>query len=173
MMGGKLTVDLFRKDGRQLIWISIAAALGTTMIVALTLLAAGVPLTVAILMGCIAAATAPAVTADTVMESRSNSRFSRLLLGIVAIDDVWALLLFSLGLALVALLNGIQGISASLLDATYEIFGALLLGGIIGLLAAKLTGRIKASARAVCRTVALAREPTSRQPRRWIRTRRT
>lgn len=143
LLGGKLTVDLFRKDGRQLIWISIAAALGTTMIVALTLLAVGVPLTVAILLGCIAAATAPAATADTVMESASNSRFSRLLLAIVAIDDVWALFLFSLGLATVALLNGMHDISVSLLDAAYEIFGALLLGGVIGLLAAKLTGRIK------------------------------
>jgi Kef-type K+ transport system membrane component KefB len=94
-------------------------------------------------LGCIAAATAPAATVDTVLEYGSNSRFSRLLTAVVAIDDVWALFLFSLGLALVAVLNGMQGISTSLMGAAYEVFGALLLGAFIGLPAAYLTGRVK------------------------------
>ena len=61
----------------------------------------------------------------------------------MAIDDAWALLLFSLGLALISLLSGMQGISASLFDVIYEIGGALLLGGLIGLPVAYLTGRLK------------------------------
>jgi Kef-type K+ transport system membrane component KefB len=143
LLGGKLTLKAFKKSGGQLVWISISAALGTALVVVLALVAIDVPLQIAIPLGCIAAATAPAATVDTVLESGIKSRFSRLLLGIVAIDDAWALIMLSLGLALVSLLNGVQGISTSLLDAGYEIFGALLLGGLIGLPAAYLTGRIK------------------------------
>jgi Kef-type K+ transport system membrane component KefB len=143
LLGGKLTLKSLKTAGRQLLWISISAALGTTVLVILALAAIGMPLEIAILLGCIAAATAPAATVDTVLASGSKSRFSSLLLTIVAIDDVWALFLFSLGLALVSMLGGMQGVSASLLGATYEIGGALLLGGLIGLPAAYLTGRLK------------------------------
>jgi Kef-type K+ transport system membrane component KefB len=144
LLGGRLTLKSFKHEGRQLVWLSISASLGTTVIVTLALVAVSVPLEIAILLGCIAAATAPAATFDTVLESGSKSHFSHLLLAIVAIDDAWALLLFSLGLALISLLSGMQGISASLLDATYEVGGALLLGALIGLPAAYLTGRLKA-----------------------------
>ena len=142
-MGGKLTIDLLRRSGRQLFWISASAVLGTTVIVTLAMVLISVPLNIAILLGCIAAATAPAATVDTVLESGTETRFSRLLLAIVAIDDAWALILFSAGLSMVSLLNGTQGVSLSLLDAAREVFGAMLLGGAIGLPAANLTGRIR------------------------------
>ena len=143
LLGGKLTLESLKTNGRQIAWISISAALGTTLVVTLALLAVGVNREIAILLGCIAAATAPAATVDTVLESGDNSRFSRLLLAIVAIDDAWALLLFSLGLSLISLLNGLQGIFTSLQNVTHEIGGALLLGTVIGLPAAFMTGRLK------------------------------
>ena len=86
LLGGKLTVDYLKRAGRELVWISISASLGTAVIVTLALLAFGVSLNLAILLGCISAATAPAATVDTVLESGRDTRFSRLLLAIVAID---------------------------------------------------------------------------------------
>jgi len=56
-----------------------------TVIVTFALVAASVPLEIAILLGCIAAATAPAATFDVALESGSTSRFSRLLLAIVLV----------------------------------------------------------------------------------------
>lgn len=144
LLGGKLTLKTLKKEGREILWISISASLGTTLVVAMVLILAGVSLEVAILLGCIAAATAPAATLDTVLESGSRSRFSRLLLAIVAIDDAWALVLFSLGLALVSLLAGTQDFAGSIQESVYEIGGAILLGGLMGLPAAYLTGRVKA-----------------------------
>jgi Kef-type K+ transport system membrane component KefB len=143
LLGGKLTLKSIKDTGRQIAWISISAALGTAIIVAVALLMAGMPRDVAILLGCIAAATAPAATVDTVLESGRDTHFSRLLLAIVAIDDAWALLLFSLGLSLVSLMNGLQEITGSLLDVAHEIGGAVLLGILVGLPAAYLTGRLK------------------------------
>jgi Kef-type K+ transport system membrane component KefB len=143
LLGGKLTINSFRQYGRLVGWISISATLATTAIVTFALVIFGVNLDIAILLGCIAAATAPAATVDVVLESGDESAFSRLLLGIVAIDDAWALLLFSLGLALVSLLNSMDGDLVPVIDAFHEIFGAMILGIVIGLPAAYLTGRLK------------------------------
>ena len=142
LLGGKLTLTAFRETGRQLFWISICAALGTTVIVTIALVAIGISVEIAALLGCIAAATAPAATLDTVLESNRQSYFSRLLLTIVAIDDVWALILFSLSLAFLSLVNGTEDSSVYIIGAGREVFGALALGLLIGLPAAYLTGRL-------------------------------
>jgi Kef-type K+ transport system membrane component KefB len=143
LLGGRLTIDSLRKLGQQVIWISVCAATVTCLLVGSALAVAGVSTDLAILLGCIAAATAPAATVDTVLESGSQSPFSRLLLAIVAIDDVWALLLFSIGLALVSMLNGTAGGIEALTAAGHEILGGLLIGILIGLPAAYITGRLR------------------------------
>lgn len=143
LLGGKLSLNSFQRDGRQILLISLSAAIGTTVLVTLALIVIGISVEIAILLGCIAAATAPAATVATVQESNSDSKFSRLLLAIVAIDDAWALILFSLGLALVSLFNGNEDSATHLINASYEIFGALLIGALIGIPAAYLTGRVK------------------------------
>lgn len=142
LLGGKLTVDTLRQEGRQLMWISLSAALGVVLIVTITLIWFGIPTPIALLLGCIASATAPAGTMATVLEAKSESPFSKLLLAIVAIDDAWALILFSFGLAVTSILNGGDNGSLYLLEASYDIGGALLLGVAIGLPAAYLTGRL-------------------------------
>lgn len=143
LLGGQLTLKSLRGMGRPLLWISFSASLASVIVVTLTLATFGLPIEIALLLGCIAAATAPAATADTVIESGNRGPFSRLLLAIVAIDDAWALILFSLALAIVSLLNGSGGVEASLLKAGHEILGAIGLGFAIGLPAAYLTGRLK------------------------------
>jgi Kef-type K+ transport system membrane component KefB len=65
------------------------------------------------------------------------------LLAVVTIDDVWALILFSLGLALVSVLESGHGAAGSLLEAAYHVGGAILLGALIGVPAAYLTGRLQ------------------------------
>jgi Kef-type K+ transport system membrane component KefB len=143
LLGGQLTFKSLRGMGRPLLWISFSASLASVVIVTLALGVFGLPTGIAILLGCIAAATAPAATADTVIESGDRGPFGRLLLAIVAIDDAWALILFSLALAVVSLINGAGGAEAALLKAGHEIFGAVALGCAIGLPAAYLTGRLK------------------------------
>jgi Kef-type K+ transport system membrane component KefB len=143
LLGGKLTLPELRSMGRALLWVSLCAALGSALVVTLALSALGVPFDIALVLGCIAAATAPAATTDTVIESGIRSSFSRLLLAIVAIDDVWALILFSFGLALASMINGSADAAATVLTATWDIGGAILLGLVIGLPAAYLTGRLR------------------------------
>jgi Kef-type K+ transport system membrane component KefB len=143
LLGGQLTPEVLKNSGKQIISISFFTALGTTLMVLLALVLVGIPLEVAILLGCISAATAPAATADTVQESGQQNSFSRLLLSVVALDDVWALLLFSLGITLTAFLQQSSGLTTPLMAVSWEIGGALLLGIGIGWPAAYLTGRLK------------------------------
>lgn len=139
LLGGKLTWPVLRRNGRQLLAVSVSAALGAVLLVTVVLLAMGLPFPVALLLGCIASATDPAATLDSVIESGGETPFSRLLLQIVAVDDIWALVFFSVAIASVAL----TGESVGLVHAARDIIGATVLGVALGIPAAYLSGRIK------------------------------
>ncbi|WP_370298564.1 cation:proton antiporter [Pontibacterium sp.] len=142
LLGGRLKYSQLKRDNRMLLGISTIGAVGTALFVGVLLLLFGVPLPLAILLGCIASATAPAATVDTVLSTEHTGRFPRLLLGIVALDDAWGLVLFSFGLSLVAMLNGQGSTGEALMLAVHDVGGAVVLGLAIGIPAAQLTGRI-------------------------------
>jgi Kef-type K+ transport system membrane component KefB len=143
LLGGQLTRQTLHSSMRQVLWISAAAAIAVVFFVFAGLVLVGVPVPLAIIVSCIASATAPAAVLDVVSEARIKNRFTGLLLAIVAIDDIWALALFSLGMAVVTSMNGAGSESSFMLVAGWEIGGALLLGMVIGFPAAFLTGRVK------------------------------
>jgi len=155
LLGGRLTKDSLRESAREVLWISISVALVTAVIVSLGLISIGVSKEISIILGCIASATAPAAVLDVVSEAGIKSKFSNLLLIIVALDDAWALILFSLGMSVVRILNGFGGETYFLLMAAKEIGGAVILGVLIGLPAAYLTGRIKPGGPALTEAVGI------------------
>lgn len=143
LLGGRLTIDSLRQSVGKVMWISISSAIITTLIVSLGLVWVGVSKEIAILLGCIASATAPAAVLDVVTESNYKGPFKDLLLSIVTLDDAWALMLFGIGVAVVTSLNS-HGIDASsILMALRDIGGAIILGLLIGFPASYLTGRLK------------------------------
>ncbi len=143
LLGGQITPEILKTSGRQIFSISLFAALGASLVVFLALVLVGVPIEACILLGCIGAATAPAATVDTVQEFGQQDDSTKLLLSVVALDDVWALLFFSFGITMIAFLQQTSGFAAPIMSAAWEIGGALLLGAAIGWPAAYLTGRIK------------------------------
>lgn len=143
LLGGKLTRTSLRGHTGISFSISICAALLPALVVCLGMIAMGVAIEIAVLLGCFAAATAPAAILDVVQESGIKNRFSKLLLLIVVLDDIWALLLFGVGMAVVTSLNGIAGESSFIGLVAWELGGAIILGIVIGLPAAYMTGRIK------------------------------
>jgi len=143
LLGGRLTIDSLRKSMGRVLWISISSAIITTLIVSLGLVWVGVSKEIAILLGCIASATAPAAVLDVVTESNYKGPFKDLLLSVVALDDAWALVLFGIGVAVVSSFNGYGIDDSSILMAIRDIGGAIILGLLIGFPAAYLTGRLK------------------------------
>lgn len=144
LLGHNLTRGRLGELGRSVLTMSIGEVVTTALLVFGVLKLFGVSTEVALLLAGIAPATAPAATVDVVHEYGARGRFTTTLLGIVAIDDAWGLLIFIL------LLSVAQGVAAadgeafaSLLSGAWEIAGAVGLGAALGLLMAFLTGRIR------------------------------
>lgn len=142
LLGQNMTLERLRELGKSVLAMSIGEVFLTALLVFTVLIILGVPLDVALLLAGVAPATAPAATLDVVREYEAKGKFTDTLLGIVAIDDAWGLLIFSLLLAVAQAING-DGVMVTLQAGIYDVGGAIILGFLLGLPMAYLTGRIK------------------------------
>lgn len=142
LLGHSLSIRQLRKRGPSILVISSTKVITAFIAVAGGLLLLGQSPVVSLLLAAVATATAPAATADVVREQRAEGEFVDTLLGVVAIDDAWGLVLFSLTLAAIEAGTGIGNGSSELLFGIREIGGALLLGVVIGVPTAYVTGRV-------------------------------
>jgi len=142
MLGAKITFSRLHELGRLVLGLSIGIVVITMLTVFSVLSLFGVPIEIALLLAGIATATAPAATMDVVNEYGAEGKFTETLLDIVAIDDAWGLLIFSILIAVVQALSGQGAIGEALTTGAWEIGGALLLGLVLGVPMAYLTGRI-------------------------------
>lgn len=141
LLGSRFTQSRLRDQGRAIVLISLTAVLITAITVGLGLVLVGAPLILALLLGGIATATAPAATQDIVKQTQAQGPFTDTLLGVVAIDDAWGLILFSVLLITAKAILGDGGVDI-LTQCLWEIGGAVAVGTAVGLPAAFLTGRL-------------------------------
>ncbi|MBE1284669.1 MAG: cation:proton antiporter [Rhodobacteraceae bacterium] len=142
LLGGSLSFNTLKARGLPILAISVSIVVVTLVLVSAGMVAVGLPLGVAMVLAAIASATAPAATLDVIRQSGVTSPFTETVKGIVAIDDAWGLLVFSVIIVSVGLMDGNAGGTEVLLEAVVEILGSILLGLVIGLPAAYLTGRL-------------------------------
>lgn len=142
LLGGSLTRKTLAAHGRAILFISVAIVAVTLVLVSAGAWLLGVPLGAALVIGAVATATAPAATQDIIRQSGAKGPFVDTIKGIVAIDDAWGMIAFSLALILAISLSGGGEQGNLLAEAGHEIFGAIGLGLAIGLPGAFLTGRI-------------------------------
>ncbi|MEE4304621.1 MAG: cation:proton antiporter [Wenzhouxiangella sp.] len=143
LIGEKFHPERMRAWGRVALIVSLVQAIATAAVTTLGLMLLGIEPAVALLLGGVACATAPAATFDVVREESADGPLTDTLMGVVAFDDAWALLIFSLAAAAVAVMTGMGEGNGFLFHALREVGGALLLGGVLGLLAGLLTQRIR------------------------------
>ncbi|TNE50205.1 MAG: cation:proton antiporter [Deltaproteobacteria bacterium] len=143
LLGGKLTLTSLRLYGRGVLFYSLGVTLGTILLVGVGLKLLGVPWSLVLLFAGIAPATAPAATMDVVHETGAKGPFSSMLLGIVAVDDLWGLLAFSLFFALAQALEGGSGLLHVFQHGGWELGMSFLVGIGLGLPMAYLTGRLQ------------------------------
>ena len=141
LLGARLTKDYLKQYIGGVMTAATIITFSTVLIVSIGLLLAGFPVEVACLLGAIASATDPAATLDVLRERSKSTHFSKLLEGIVALDDVLGLLVFSVILAGLALANGHNGIMEPIQHMLWDILGALVLGLVIGGLLAYLLNK--------------------------------
>ncbi|QFT91318.1 potassium/proton antiporter [Roseovarius sp. THAF9] len=139
LLGGTLTREILARRGRAILILSLVIALGTAGVVVAGLVLIGLDWQLALVLGAIATATDPAAMTDVIRQTGVKSAFTDTLKGIVAIDDVWGLILFSLVLAVVSQSSGLAEIMGG---AAHDILGGVALGVALGVPAALLTGRL-------------------------------
>ena len=142
LLGQNLTRKRLSELGRPVLAMSLGEVIMTALLVFTVLRLFGVSMEIALLLAGVAPATAPAATVDVVHEYGAKGEFTDTLLGIVTIDDAWGLLIFSLLLATVQSFSDVGGAWQIIQTGAWEVGGAILLGIVLGLPMAYLTGRI-------------------------------
>ena len=152
LVGAELKIDVIKKYGKQFIGILI----GETMIpfITVTILVSLVTflftknifyaLCLGLVLGAICAATAPAATTDVLKEYRTRGPLTTTVLGIVAMDDAVALILYAVASTIASpILEGKEiSIGYQLLNIFIDIFGSIAIGSLFGLIIALVVRNI-------------------------------
>ncbi len=142
-LGENFRFDKMRQGMKQVMWISIVAALGAWILVSSALIAyfimIRIPIYPAIVLGAAASATAPAATVLVIREYRASGMLTELLLKVVAIDDAWCLIFAAMAIAVGNAMRADVFDMAIIFAGLGEIFGALLIGGVLGYVASRLS----------------------------------
>ncbi len=140
-IGNEFRLSELKTIGKQATAIGILQAIAATAVVdgALLLLSLAMPgiLTpsVAIILGAIATATAPAATLMVVRQYKAKGKLTSLLLPIVALDDAVGLVVFSISFGVARAIDTSSfGIVSVLVNPLLEVVLSLALGFVMGLL---------------------------------------
>ncbi len=142
LLGGNLSLSSLRTHGKAIISVSLAVVISTTFLVGGGLTILGAPTALALLLAGIATATAPAATQDVIRQTHAKGPFTDVLTGVVALDDAWGLVVFSVMLVLAKAITGDETFTI-LENGLLELGGSFAVGAAVGLPAAFLTGRLK------------------------------
>ncbi|MFN2340936.1 MAG: cation:proton antiporter [Halanaerobium sp.] len=135
-IGSELSLRTFKRLGKSIYIITIFEALGGAFVSALAVYLIGAPIHMALLLGAIAAASAPASTIMVLKEYNAEGPLSSTLMAVVGLDNTLALILFAL-ISPVAMMFIGTGKALSyqiLLTPVIEISAAILIGLVIGYL---------------------------------------
>lgn len=134
-IGNEFKISYFKRVGATPIVIAVLESLLAVLFVVAGLLIAGFELPFALVLGSIAAATAPAATIMVIKQYNARGRLTETLLSVVALDDATALIFFGICVAIANALNGgTASLGAALLSPLIEIGGALVVGFALGCL---------------------------------------
>ena len=132
-IGNEFKISYFKRVGATPIVIATLESLFAVVFVAGALILAGFEPPCSLVLGSIAAATAPAATIMVIKQYKARGPVTETLLSVVAIDDATALVMFSIAVAIATALSG-GNVSASqlVLMPAIEIGGALIAGAVLG-----------------------------------------
>lgn len=132
-IGGEFKLSYLKKIGKTPIIITMFQGLATAFCVDVGLILCGYDVPLALLLGAIALATAPAATLMVVRQYKAKGNVTQMLLPVVAMDDALGLMVFSISASVAgAMLGGEMTVSSMVLEPLYEIGVSLLVGAALG-----------------------------------------
>lgn len=134
-IGAEFRLSYLRQIGSKPIVITLFEGLCAVALVDVALIAMGFPLPLCLMLGAIAAATAPAATLMVVRQYKARGPVCSMLLPVVAMDDALCLMAFSISSAIAAAIYSGEALTVQsmLISPLLQIAGSLLLGAGIGL----------------------------------------
>ena len=132
-IGGEFKLSYLKKIGKAPLTITAFQGLMTAACVDVGLIAFGVDVPLALLLGAIALATAPAATLMVVRQYKAHGPVTQMLLPVVAMDDALGLMVYSISSSVAqAMLGGQITVQSLVLTPVIEIVGSLVLGAALG-----------------------------------------
>lgn len=141
-IGNEFRLSQLKTIGKQATVIGIIQAVLTTILVDAVLIGisfmlpdGALPLPVAIVLGAVAAATAPAATLMVVKQYKAKGPLTDILLPIVALDDAVGLVLFAVSFGIARSIGvGELNVLSVIVEPILEVVLSLLLGALMGFL---------------------------------------
>lgn len=140
-IGNEFRLSQLKSTGKQATIIGIGQAVLTTLLVDVVLITLHfimpdkLPLPAAIVLGAIAAATAPAATLMVVRQYKAKGKLTDILLPVVALDDAVGLVLFAISFGIAEGITSAEiSVISILLEPIIEVVLSLVLGSLMGLL---------------------------------------
>lgn len=135
-IGSEFNLKYFRKVGIAPILIATAESFGAILLVTGTLIVLRFDLKLSIMLGAIAAATAPAQTIAVINQYKAKGSLTSMLMSVVAIDDATALIGFGFATTIVRMMGSSENfnIILSILTPIYEIFISFVLGAGVSII---------------------------------------
>ena len=140
-IGHEFRLSELKHTGKQATIIGILQAVITTIVVDAVLIGLHfinpeiISLPVAITLGAIAAATAPAATLMVVRQYKAKGPVTDVLLPVVALDDAVGLVVFAVSFGIAqSMENGTANVAALIIEPLMEVVLSLGFGGIVGFL---------------------------------------
>ena len=140
-IGHEFRLSALKQTGRQAVIIGILQAVVTTVFVDIALVALHfimpdlLPMPVAVTLGAIAAATAPAATLMVVRQYKAKGPVTDVLLPVVALDDAVGLVIFAVSFGIAqSMMNGSTHVAALILEPLGEVILSLAFGGLVGMI---------------------------------------
>ncbi|MFW5687042.1 MAG: cation:proton antiporter [Halanaerobium sp.] len=144
-IGSELSLRTFKRLGKSIYIITIFEALGAALISALAVYLIGAPIYMSLILGAIAAASAPASTIMVLKEYNAEGPLSSTLMAVVGLDNTLALILFALISPVAMMFIGTGGTLSFqiLLTPVIEISAAILIGLAVGYLTQYYISRVE------------------------------
>lgn len=150
-IGTQFKLSYFKQVGITPVVIACTESFGAVLVVTAACLLLGFNPSLAILLGAIAAATAPAQTIMVVNQYKAKGPLTSMLMSVVAIDDATALIAFGFAATIVKSMEAHQAISVlSVLKPVYEVAVSFLVGGVLSLVMVVFLRHFKKPSNRLC-----------------------
>ena len=144
IIGGELTAKLLKKEGKKVLAIILAETSFAFFIVFLGIFLFSGNLILAVILGAMAPASAPAGAVAVIHEYRAKGKLTDAILAVVGLDDGIAVIIYALVISLVTvfLSSGQINTNTAFFFAVKELVGAILIGGGMGVVFAYILRKI-------------------------------